>query len=68
MNYIPLLSRCSKSGAGDSKKHKFDDSYIKFCFISVRDKTAPDEQCVECNQVLANSGLNPAKLKPNTHS
>ena len=40
-------SRASKSCIGNSKKRKFDDSYIKFGFMSVGDENAPDGQCVE---------------------
>ncbi|XP_064113661.1 zinc finger BED domain-containing protein 5-like [Macrobrachium nipponense] len=56
-------SRASKSRIRNSKKHKFDDSYRKFGFMSVGDENAPGGQCVECNQVLTNSSLNPAKLR-----
>lgn len=46
-------------------KHNFNDSYVKFGLMSVRDKNAPEGQCVECNQVLTNCSLNLAKL--NSH-
>lgn len=56
-------SIANKSGTGSSKKRKSDDSLIKFGFMSTGDRNSPDGQCVECNRVLANSSLNPGKLR-----
>lgn len=48
---------------GKAKKAKFYDSFINFVFMSVGDKTTTDGQWGECHQVLANSNMNPARLK-----
>jgi len=58
----------TKKSSGDSdlpirKKRKYNAEYIKFGFTWIGDENEPKGLCVECEHVMNNSSLNPAKLK-----
>lgn len=58
----------TKKWSGDSdlpvrKKRKYNEEYIKFGFTRIGDENEPKGLCVECEHVMHNSSLIPAKLK-----
>ena len=61
-NTFAKVSRISLSRMS-SKKRKYDDSYIQFRFTSVVNNGMEKPQCVQCNKVLRNDSMRPAKPK-----
>jgi len=45
------------------KKRKYNEEYKKIDFTWIDDENEPKELCVECEHVMNNNSLNPAKLK-----
>lgn len=56
--------------AADEKKgekkaafnQKYDDSYLKYCFVFTGNSHAPNPMCVICGDELANESMKPSKL------
>ncbi|XP_023212821.1 uncharacterized protein LOC111615635 [Centruroides sculpturatus] len=58
----------TKKSSGDSdipirKKQKYNEEYTKFGFTWIGNENEPKWLCIECEHVMHNSSLNPAKLK-----
>lgn len=53
---------CSVSSS-QTKKRKYDDSYLSFGFACAGTENCPEAQCLLCKRILPNSSLAPAKLR-----
>ena len=45
------------------KKRKYDETYLTFGFTWTGNEDEPNRLCVECENIVSNSSLHPAKLK-----
>lgn len=46
-----------------AKKHKYNDDYIKYGFVSINQSGIDQPQCVICYEVLSNDAMRPSRLE-----